>query len=92
MSISLTSTITISNKIIIQEVDNETVLLDLHNEIYFGLDEIGTHIWQLLQEHKQLQEVYDIILQEYDVSEQQLENDFNALLQQLVEKSLVTLT
>ena len=42
--------ITISPEVMSQEVSGETVLLDLQSESYFGLDEVGTRIWQLLQE------------------------------------------
>jgi hypothetical protein len=36
--------ITISDKALSQEVNGETVILDLDSESYFGLDEVGTHI------------------------------------------------
>ena len=33
-----------------QELAGETVLLDLASENYFGLDAVGTRVWQLLNE------------------------------------------
>lgn len=89
--ISLSSNIKFSSEILAQEVDSETVLLDLRSENYFGLDEVGTRIWQLLQEHKQLQSVFDIMLQEYDVDEKQLQDDLNDLLAKLIAEDLITL-
>ena len=90
MLIPLSSTITISTEVLAQEVEGETVLLDLQSESYFGLDEVGTRIWQLLQEHKTLQEVLDIMLEEYDVDEKQLETDLNELLKKLLDVKLIT--
>lgn len=90
MSISLSSNIYISSEVLAQEVDGETVLLDLQSESYFGLDEIGTRIWQLLQEHNKLQKVFDILLKEYDVDEKLLGNDLNELLNKLLDKKLIT--
>lgn len=51
------------------------MLLDLQSESYFGLDAISTRIWQLLQQDSNLQQVFDTMLEEYDVSAEQLEKD-----------------
>ena len=89
MSIPLSSTITISSEVLAQEVDGETVLLDLQSESYFGLDAVGTRIWQLLNEHNELQKVFDIMLEEYDVNPKQLENDLNDLVGKLIDEKLI---
>ena len=72
-----------------QQVRGETVLLDLNGESYFGLDAVGTRIWQLLQEHSDLQKIYDSMLEEYDVEGEQLEKDIDELITKLVEAGLV---
>jgi len=89
--ISFNQKITISQEVLSQEVDGETVLLDLQSENYFGLDEVGTRIWQLLQEKKNLQEVFDALFEEYDVEEQQLEKDMKEHIGKLVETGLIHL-
>ena len=90
MSIPLSSSVSISSEVLAQEVDGETVLLDLQSESYFGLDEVGTRIWQLLQEHNELQKVFDALLEEYDVEEKQLGNDLDELIKKLSDAKLVT--
>ena len=90
MAIPLSSNIKISSEVLSQKVSGETVLLDLQSENYFGLDEVGTRIWQLLQEHNNLQKVFDIILEEYDVEGKQLEKDLNDLLDKLISEGLIT--
>ena len=80
--------ITISEEALSQEVNGETVILDLKSESYFGLDEVGTRIWQLLQEEKDLQKVFDALLQEYDVEAEQLEQDLIELVDKLIEAGL----
>ena len=37
----------ISSEVLSQEVNGETVLLDLEGECYFGLNEVGTRIWRV---------------------------------------------
>ena len=90
--ISLQQKVTISSEVVSQEVDGETVLLDLESESYFGLDEVGTRIWQLLNEGSNLQTVFDILLGEYDVDEKQLKKDIQDHVAQLVEAGLISLT
>ncbi len=91
MTIPLSSTFSISKEVLSQEVSGETVLLDLQSESYFGLDAVGTRIWQLLQENNHLQQVFDTMLEEYDVDEKQLENDLNELLDKLIAEELITI-
>ena len=72
---NLNQTITLSPDVISQEVSGETVLLDLESEHYFGLDEVGTRIWQLAQETDDLNAIYQTLLAEYDVAENRLQQD-----------------
>jgi len=72
-----------------QEIDGEVVLLDLKGEAYFGLDEVGTRIWQLILEVGELSVVYDIMLDEYDVGPEKLKTDLDVLITKLVEAGLV---
>ena len=88
---NLNQTITISPDVISQEVSGETVLLDLESENYFGLDEVGTRIWQLLQENKDLSSVVTTMLEEYEVSEEQLNEDMDALLGEVHTLGLITM-
>lgn len=88
----MTRAINISSEILTQEVSGETVILDLKNESYFGLDEVGTRIWKLLQQEKDIQSITEAMLDEYDVEEKQLGKDIQALLSQLNEAGIITLT
>lgn len=88
----MTRAINISSEILTQEVSGETVILDLKNESYFGLDEVGTRIWKLLQQGKDIQSITKTMLDEYDVEEKQLGKDIQALLSQLNEAGIITLT
>ncbi len=88
---NLNQTITLSPDVISQEVSGETVLLDLESENYFGLDEIGTRIWQLIKESGDLQAIYNTLLAEYEVDEERLHTDLEALLEEIAGLGLVTM-
>lgn len=87
----LNQTITLSPEVISQEVSGETVLLDLDSEHYFGLDEVGTRIWQLIKETDSLETIFQTLLAEYDVTEDRLLQDLATLLGEIAELGLIKL-
>ena len=88
---NLNQVVTLSPDVISQEVSGETVLLDLNSENYFGLDEVGTRIWQLIESSGNLQEIYDTMLEEYEVEADQLLDDMEQLVVDIEKAGLVTL-
>lgn len=90
MEIRLTQTVVVSEDAISQEVGGETVILDLGSEQYFGLDKVGTRIWQLLQEKGDLQQIFDCMLDEFDVTAARLETDMQTLLGELASAGLIS--
>jgi hypothetical protein len=83
--------ITFSPHVLSQEIAGETVLLDLESECYFGLDAVGTRIWQLIRESSDLLTIYNTLKNEYDVEETQLRDDLEALITDASERGLITL-
>ena len=72
---SLESTITILPDVLFRDVDGEAVILNLRDGKYYGLDPIGTRMWIVLAEQKQVRAAHCILLEEYAVSAEQLEQD-----------------
>jgi len=89
--LNLDQRVTISEEVLSQEVSGETVLLDLGSENYFGLDEVGTRIWQLLKENGHLRVVFDTMLAEYEVDEARLAQDLASLLTEISDLGLISL-
>jgi hypothetical protein len=89
MKVHLTDQVRIAPDVMHQIVDSESVILDLASEQYFGLDEVGTRIWQLIAEHGCLSDVYDEILGEYDVQPEVLRRDLLELVTALAEQGLL---
>ena len=86
---SLSSCVKALDGVIHRDLQGELVLLNLNTGVYFGLDSVGTRIWNLLQEHRSLQMVLDALLQEYDVTEAQGRQDLLTLVSQMREKGLI---
>jgi hypothetical protein len=70
-------------------LEDETVILETRSGVYFGLDEVGTFIWQRLTEPCSLRQLRDAILAEYEVEPERCERDLQGLLAELIEQGLV---
>jgi hypothetical protein len=85
----LSDRVSVPSQVMDRSVGNETVILDLAAGSYFKLDPIGARMWQLMGERKTLGEISKVLLEEYDVSCEQLEQDLLKLAEELVEKGLL---
>ncbi len=72
-----------------REFDGETVMMNTSLDKYFGLDEVATRIWQILENKQSLTEIRDILIQEYDVEPEQCLQDIKAFIEGLIEDELV---
>ena len=87
-AITLESTFVLSKDAVFRELDGEAVILDLNAGTYFGLNGVGTRIWQLIERHGRLAAVFDDLCREYDAPPDVLEQDLLALVARLEEARL----
>jgi hypothetical protein len=88
MDLTLNDSIVVSEDVLFRELDDEAVLLNLKTGIYFGLNPLGTRIWQLIVTERALCRVLDAMLLEYDVERSVLETDLLELSRQLCSSGL----
>jgi hypothetical protein len=81
----------VADEVVFREVDGEAVILNLASGIYFGLDAVGTRMWQLIDEYGQLEAALVRLRAEYDAPPQTLEHDLVQLASELVEKRLLVI-
>lgn len=67
----------------------EVVILNLKDGVYYGLNPVGARIWNLLQTPRTVNEVQDILVQEYEVEPQRCRTDMLELLERLAAKGLI---
>ncbi len=83
------SKLKVSRDVFFQEINGEIVLLNLRDGMYYGLDPVGFRMWQLLCQHRDPEKVVPILLQEYNVSEEQLRRDLYDLIAKLCNAGLL---
>jgi Coenzyme PQQ synthesis protein D (PqqD) len=79
----------IREDVIFRKLEEEAVILNLATGIYYGLDPVGTRIWELIQERGMVDTVLEAILHEYEVEPERCEQDLLCLLRKLYAKGLI---
>ena len=74
-----------------RELDQELVLLNFESERYFGLDDVGARILEVLRGAKSIDAGIAVLLDEFEVDEPQLRHDVGELVTSLVDGGLVVL-
>lgn len=80
----------IADDVVCRDLAGESVLLNLSTGTYFGLDAVGTRLWHLIAEHGSTALALEALLTEYDVDRPRLQEDVEALIDQLLVKGLLT--
>lgn len=88
-TISFDQRVSVTSDTLINQVGEEAVLLNLNSEKYFGLDDIGTSMWQALTTSDTIQQAYESLLGEYDVEAGTLRQDLIELLEKLTSNGLI---
>ena len=86
---SLSSQVQAIEKHILSETTEGSIVFQMQSGSYFGLNEIGTQIWKLIQETRTIADIRDAILSEYAVSPEVCLQDIIAILEQLANQELI---
>jgi hypothetical protein len=86
---NLESRISVPKDVLFRETGGEAVILNMESGKYYGLDEVGTRMWTLLAQHGHVEPAYRILLDEYDVAEERLQQDLLRLVDELASHGLL---
>jgi Coenzyme PQQ synthesis protein D (PqqD) len=75
--------------VLVRILDRESVFLNLETERYYGLDETGTRMWQLVTSAPNIDAAYQDLLAEFDVEPELLRMNLTELLSRLVDNGLL---
>ena len=71
------------------QIDDEVAILNLDRSLYFGLEGVGVQIWGALEKPRSVAELCDSLLEAFDVSRAQCEEDVIQLVSSLREEGLI---
>lgn len=87
--LTLSSTVQWSSDQIAATVDREIVILSVERGSYYGLDEIGSEIWQQLANPIRVEALCDALATNYDADRRTIERDVLVLLKGLAAEGLI---
>lgn len=88
-TISRDTTVVATPEQVSSDLAGESVILNLKTGMYFGLNEVGASVWNLLQQPRSVNDICTQILDQYEVESEQCEQDVLTLLNELVESELI---
>jgi len=89
MAVSFTDRIRVPRDVLISRLQEESVLLNLDSERYYGLDDVGTRMLSVLTSSDSVQSAWLQLVDEYDVDREVLREDLVTLVERLLEQGLV---
>jgi hypothetical protein len=82
--------VTIPENVVFKKVGEETILLDFEGGVYYGLDPVGSRIWELLAGGRSFAEVVETLAAEYEADAATIEADLRKLVAELESRGLVS--
>jgi len=79
----------IPDAVLVRVLGDESVLLNLETESYFGLDAVGTRMWNAIATAPNLAAALAQLADEYEVERAELHRDLSALVRELAGAGLV---
>ena len=87
--ITIDSTISQIEDIVASDIDNEKVMMSIEKGQYFGLEPIGSRIWEMIETPAKVSVIIDKLLTQFDVDRETCEHDLLAFLGELDEAGII---
>jgi hypothetical protein len=92
MTLSFSDRVTVPDDVLISNLQDESVILNLDSERYYGLDDVGTRFLSVLKTSGTIEVAYDRLRDEYDVDSQTLREDLVALVENLIDQGIIEIS
>lgn len=89
MTISFAARVRVPDDVLISNLQDESVILNLNSERYFGLDAVGTRMFSVLTNSDSIETAYESLAREYEVDRHVLQQDLIALVENLLQQGLL---
>ena len=88
-NISTKSIVNQIEDIVASDIDDEVVMMSVEQGQYYGLDSIGSRVWELIAKPIKVSELIADLLLKYDVDREACERDVLAFLEELNEDGIL---
>ncbi len=89
MTISFSDRVRVPDDVLISNLQQESVILNLDSERYFGLDDVGTRFLTVLNTSDSIETAYEMLRGEYNVEAHVLRDDLLELIENLLKQGIL---
>ena len=89
MTISFSDRVRVPDDVLISNLQQESVILNLDSERYYGLDDVGTRFLSVLNTSESIEAAYDKLIGEYDIEAGVLRQDLLELIENLLKQGIL---
>jgi hypothetical protein len=87
-TVDLQTTVQRNPDMIFTDFGNEMVMLSMEDSRYYGINEVGVRVWELMESPMSIAGIVDAICDEFDVGSEQCAQDVLAFVAQLQQKNM----
>jgi len=89
MAISFSERVRVPDQVLISNLQEESVILNINSEHYYGLDNVGTRFLSVLNTSESIEAAYEVLRDEYDVDPHSLRQDLLELTENLLQQGIL---
>lgn len=78
-----------NEKIDYRIIDDRAIILNINSAYFYTLEEAGTVIWKELIKQKTLNEIAELVMDEYEVSKEEANRDIVELISEMEKERLI---
>ncbi|OIO66555.1 MAG: PqqD family protein [Zetaproteobacteria bacterium CG_4_9_14_3_um_filter_49_83] len=89
MTITMDLVIKRNPEMVFSDMDGEIVMMSIERGEYYGMDAIGSEIWNMLDEEISVADICSGLCKRFDVEESICRQDVLAFLEQMAERNII---
>jgi len=87
--LTATAVIARSSELVSSDIDGEVVMMSIENGKYYGLDKVGSRIWEIIENPLSISALIEQLLLEFKVDRETCEKDVMCFLEKLDDDNML---
>lgn len=89
-TLSSESIVSRNRDLVTSDIDGEVVMMSIEKGNYYGMDLIGSRIWELIEQPVMVSDLIGTLIEEFEVTREICEKDVVTFLSEMLKENVVT--
>ena len=90
MTIDLQTTVSQSDDHVSADIGGEVVMMSMEQRSYYGIGDVGSRVWELIEEPRAVGDIMDRLLNKYEIDRDTYPHDVKVFLERLAEEIIAS--